>query len=311
MRRATWIQTGDIPVPPAFQSTLSLRRATLDTLLSRSLGSRFQSTLSLRRATYCAPPPERIHSSFQSTLSLRRATLNGEDGGERGQHISIHALLAESDELRDGIGEQGPDFNPRSPCGERHRMRPAFVIGGTFQSTLSLRRATYYSTIENGSIVISIHALLAESDLCDWMVSGFSNQFQSTLSLRRATRADYSHQPQPLNFNPRSPCGERRWHWLGYIPLRHSFQSTLSLRRATGRADRVIQCRTISIHALLAESDRGPPDHRWYCSYFNPRSPCGERLLRTSSGEDPFLISIHALLAESDHTSGPDARARC
>ena len=57
-------------------------------------------------------------------------------------HISIHALLAESDSF--------------CTCVARHSRR--------FLSTLSLRRATITDTVEKMIGKISIHALLAESD---------------------------------------------------------------------------------------------------------------------------------------------------
>ena len=78
----------------------------------------FLSTLSLRRAT------DLFHVCtslvvFLSTLSLRRATRRNLQG-PAGRHISIHALLAESDGgLLCGLLERR-DFYPRSPCGERH-----------------------------------------------------------------------------------------------------------------------------------------------------------------------------------------------
>ena len=63
-------------------------------------------------------------------------------------------------------------------------------------------------------------------------------EFLSTLSLRRATDRILSPPPQIFDFYPRSPCGERRGGGL-----RHA----VHIR--------------ISIHALLAESDRaGLPD---------------------------------------------------
>ena len=57
---------------------------------------------------------------------------------------------------------------------------------------------------------ISIHALLAESDLEGRVsaVEGFL--FLSTLSLRRATIYGYEYNRQVVHFYPRSPCGERR-----------------------------------------------------------------------------------------------------
>ena len=56
--------------------------------------------------------------------------------------ISIHALLAESDQTNGSTTIPNFNFYPRSPCGERHQ----FVDLGAVR--------------EN----ISIHALLAESD---------------------------------------------------------------------------------------------------------------------------------------------------
>ena len=169
---------------------------------------------------------------------------------------------------------------------------------------------------------ISIHALLAESDL---------NQIPP--------RRFHYH------FYPRSPCGERRClrccaiscitisihallaesdsiflHPLVLISL---FLSTLSLRRATAHTVKKtsiaghfyprspcgerLSCNAnvnfttcISIHALLAESDlrKSPP----MCSirHFYPRSPCGERRGACARRLALSWISIHALLAESD-----------
>ena len=55
-------------------------------------------------------------------------------------------------------------FNPRSPCGERPANISATVLPVPFQSTLSLRRATYDGDPNEDGCEISIHALLAESD---------------------------------------------------------------------------------------------------------------------------------------------------
>ena len=56
----------------------------------------------------------------------------------------------------------------------------------------------------------------------------------------------------------------------------------------------------ISIHALLAESDKAVV---WQCAsrlHFYPRSPCGERPRTGLTCGGGRNISIHALLAESD-----------
>ena len=65
----------------------------------------------------------------------------------------------------------------------------------------------------------------------------------------------------------------------------------------------------ISIHALLAESDRGAYIMKMIAHHFYPRSPCGERLTLIQKIAHLCLISIHALLAESD--CGCCARCHC
>ena len=214
---------------------------------------------------------------FLSTLSLRRATcgLRLHDGRCA---ISIHALLAESDgwqmtrwngwneflstlslrratrrEARESIGTL--HFYPRSPCGERPWQRGSRITYVEFLSTLSLRRATQKFACIAWQSAISIHALLAESDVSIIELIECGLVFLSTLSLRRATRQNYEcfkwikflstlslrratgtkkfKMPVPAYFYPRSPCGERRVTVLG-------------VQHRTG----------ISIHALLAESDK-------------------------------------------------------
>ena len=62
---------------------------------------------------------------------------------------------------------------------------------------------------------------------------------------------------------------------------------------------------SISIHALLAESDSGRlAGYDAGTQNFYPRSPCGERRRFPCSYAGQFQISIHALLAESDAPRG-------
>ena len=130
--------------------------------------------------------------------------------------------------------------------------------------------------------------------------SGFEDAaFLSTLSLRRATAKSLPHCFAFSDFYPRSPCGERLVQ-LVTQDQQQRFLSTLSLRRATGLVDHVIQGLAISIHALLAESDKCTPWNSPTLCYFYPRSPCGERPGERASIKPIFSISIHALLAESD-----------
>ena len=89
------------------------------------------------------------------------------------------------------------------------------------------------------------------------------------------------------NFNPRSPCGERRLKTSpGGTPPNFNPRSPCGERR--GCPLRICVQLPISIHALLAESDRSPPPAPAPGQYFNPRSPCGERLfLGLASIADP------------------------
>ena len=175
-----------------------------------------------------------------------------------------------------------------------------------FQSTLSLRRATDLRRPVCQPGQISIHALLAESDLPPRCSSCMMVVFQSTLSLRRATGGVFRVKRIYIDFNPRSPCGERLLHWMrmmsepshfnprspcgerhlcGNVHLHFTgFQSTLSLRRATHRRFPPASGRTISIHALLAESDSSSCSRGKCRGHFNPRSPCGERRPPGSAG---------------------------
>ena len=79
---------------------------------------------------------------FLSTLSLRRATKYLVRGQRPSWGISIHALLAESDEIPYQRKIDQKNFYPRSPCGERHRYGRPIDVQLVFLSTLSLRRAT-------------------------------------------------------------------------------------------------------------------------------------------------------------------------
>ena len=57
----------------------------------------------------------------------------------------------------------------------------------TFQSTLSVRRATVRVQSDGDLVAISIHALREESDRQMVEMTPKRNLFQSTLSVRRAT----------------------------------------------------------------------------------------------------------------------------
>ena len=164
-----------------------MRRATVSVWCFCGGAFGFLSTLSLRRATADAPQ-DGPQLGFLSTLSLRRAT-----------------------NLKNTASRCRGYFYPRSPCGER-RLSYFYIIKITqFLSTLSLRRATIPDREPAAGYLISIHALLAESDwLRCWQLAARDISihallaesdvlnplktliiltFLSTLSLRRATLA--------------------------------------------------------------------------------------------------------------------------
>ena len=156
-----------------------------------------------------------------------------------GGFISIHALLAESDSHHTRTNHSDTNFYPRSPCGERLNHSVALIPHQ--QISIHALLAESDNGIQSGAqqaTAISIHALLAESDPQTWQVSG--------------SRRD---------FYPRSPCGERPAPAERTL-IHGGFLSTLSLRRATPEIGFVSFGQTISIHALLAESD---PDYAHTC----------------------------------------------
>ena len=146
--------------------------------------------------------------------------------------ISIHALREESDSVVNLLRATERDFNPRSPWGERPAISHFWHCLFKFQSTLSVRRATLNNAKTTLNGMISIHALREESDLRQYLNLLLLFLFQSTLSVRRATLFGHNVTDIDLDFNPRSPWGER---------LDIAFVNT-------SLAD-------ISIHALREESD--------------------------------------------------------
>ncbi len=102
-------------------------------------------------------------------------------------------------------------FNPRTPCGVRHRQRKAFSQLRGFQSTHPMRGATTSELAYGSDIFISIHAPHAG---CDTI-----NQAQGA---------------QEMDFNPRTPCGVRP-DLTRSIGTQSVFQSTHPMRGATNQ----------------------------------------------------------------------------
>ena len=168
---------------------------------------KFLSTLSLRRATSRKLITRRAyHISIHALLAESDPVPGAANFRSR---ISIHALLAESDAGTARACAWAAYFYPRSPCGERLANVDGLLC----------------------VVSISIHALLAESDSFRSPRIALMVGFLSTLSLRRATHplfwesltrsisihallAESDSQGDLLqcpdtDFYPRSPCGER------------------------------------------------------------------------------------------------------
>ena len=123
-----------------------------------------------------------------------------------------------------------------------------------FLSTLSLRRAT---------------AAKRTTDI--------RPLFLSTLSLRRATVTSSTVIVILYNFYPRSPCGERHGETMPSIGHISYFYPRSPCGERLDVNNPVAALTSISIHALLAESDCYSLRHSAQGRYFYPRSPCGER----------------------------------
>ena len=182
----------------------------------------------------------------------------------------------------------------------------------------------------NIDVTISIHALLAESDVMHALKFADAMLFLSTLSLRRATASRQLPATEPPNFYPRSPCGERRGCGQYCIRAQGISIHALLAESDPGKSQSSGTGIAISIHALLAESDlsnvfaRGAVKvflstlslRRATCAlrqlqsalcHFYPRSPCGERLLLISTFTVPlaFLSTLSLRRATASHTNLP------
>ncbi len=169
-------------------------------------------------------------SLFQSTHSLRSATWVPAFLDEF-QRVSIHALLTECDRTEGGRKGVAAGFNPRTPYGVRLTQRGAIVAGYKFQSTHSLRSATFRAIFSIPKSIVSIHALLTECDHKRCM-----RKTERPVSIHALlTECDlkiFTKCLASICFNPRTPYGVRPRSTLISSSTRW-FQSTHSLRSAT------------------------------------------------------------------------------
>ena len=146
---------------------------------------------------------------FLSTLSLRRATPSLYQLYDT-YAISIHALLAESDDDLEPSTTRKLTFLSTLSLRRATRQNYECFKWIKFLSTLSLRRATprnWRKPHEQKTFLSTLSlrraTLLINEHRTDIVL------FLSTLSLRRATRPMLYPLHRQQHFYPRSPCGER------------------------------------------------------------------------------------------------------
>ena len=129
------------------------------------------------------------------------------------------------------------------------------------------------------------------------------------------------------DFNPRAPCGARPQPYLTHSRKNSPFQPTRPLRGATLSVSKFATLKRISTHAPLAGRDHNIAETPTLSKNFNPRAPCGARLLIRNTGlarhafqptrplrgatvvrvvpRISFEISTHAPLAGRDRYPAP------
>ena len=204
----------------------------------------------------------------------------------------------------EGYGNENPGaFQPTRPLRGATRWSTAPKAKALFQPTRPLRGATAAAERGRLPLQISTHAPLAGRDreALDGVLPPVRFQptrplrgatppivtvswwsiFQPTRPLRGATTASAPRAPICRNFNPRAPCGARR-----FVPSSSPLQSThFNPRAPCGARLHLAVARlvvvVISTHAPLAGRDYCKPAFPAYRTDFNPRAPCGARLLQT------------------------------
>ena len=169
---------------------------------------------------------------FLSTLSLRRATEYWVGGYGTANNFYPRSPCGERLLGNVVAGLHMSNFYPRSPCGERLSCAWSASKLGDFypRSPCGERRLVGMGRMNNH--IISIHALLAESDWGPQWTKCRHSRFLSTLSLRRATVCFAGAAPAP-NISIHALLAESDHNVYRDFGASRPFLSTLSLRRAT------------------------------------------------------------------------------
>ena len=167
-------------------------------------------------------------------------------------------------------------FNPRGPCGPRRTADQLAAWCFEFQSSRSLRTATWVGTVITSITGISILAVLADRDPS---FPGF---------------------PSRICISILAVLADRDVHDMDVTADGELFQSSRSLRTATCGYYRLLGEFAISILAVLADRDVKKRAKKGNNMNFNPRGPCGPRLYTFTPAATKSSISILAVLADRD-----------
>ena len=208
MRTAT-TQWGQVGTPQKFQSSRSLRTATIKELpVWQKLYISILAVLADRDKSSCLFKSKSF--VFQSSRSLRTATCPVSALYSARRYFNPRGPCGPRLDTIHKIRKLGWHFNPRGPCGPRRKI--------------SITRAC--------NVKISILAVLADRDGGCYMSTQTTHLFQSSRSLRTATAQMASQFFTGLDFNPRGPCGPRLRKFCS-SSCTIKFQSSRSLRTAT------------------------------------------------------------------------------
>ena len=214
--------------------------------------------------------------------------------------ISIHAPLAGCDFYHPQPEPNRGHFNPRTPCGVR-RVQNANLIVTRISIHAPLAGCDAARRMASSALRLfqSTHPLRGATP--HWLVQPPPlSLFQSTHPVRGATPSHPCPFRAQKHFNPRTPCGVRRTRpccattWTNFNP-----RTPCGVRQCCPPV--ILGSLVISIHAPLAGCDCSPftSEISWPISihaplagcdvgltqllldrlYFNPRTPCGVRLL--------------------------------
>ena len=167
--------------------------------------------------------------------------------------ISIHAPRVGSDYPATISGTFWKYFNPRSPCGERHKWSDYQMLHSDFNPRSPCGERPRMMVGSADDVKISIHAPRVGSDrVCRWI-------------------------PVVLRISIHAPRVGSDSADLMHLPKNIKFQSTLPVWGATTTRTISSGPSPISIHAPRVGSDGSPAHSLDPKQNFNPRSPCGER----------------------------------